>query len=285
MLTIEMERQLRLFAAEIRHACFKELCDRGFGHLGGSMSIIDTLAVLYGAIMNYKPDNPSWEHRDWFVLSKGHAGPALYATLALKGFFPESELSTLNQNGTRLPSHCSRKHTPGVDLTTGSLGTGLSAAVGVATGNKLLNRNSYIFCMVGDGELDEGQIWEAVLYSNAKKLDHLILFIDANKKQLDGFTDDICPLGSIEAKFQQFGWHAQTVDGHNITAIYNAVIQAKEHKGNPSVIILNTIKGKGCLMAENTPSNHHVTLDDRNANQQELERLQENIKRIKSEEM
>jgi transketolase len=246
------------FAAEIRHETLKELATLGFGHVGGAMSIIETLAVLYGGVMNIDPKNPRWEERDWLVCSKGHAGPAIYATLALKGYFDKELLSTLNQGGTSLPSHCDRNKTTGIDMTTGSLGQGMSTAIGVALGNRLDGRNNWTYLILGDGELDEGQVWEGALFANHFKLDNLIAFIDYNKQQLDGYTKDIMDLGDVAAKFESFGWNAQSIDGHDMEAIENAVEAAKAAKGVPSVIVLNTVKGKGCTFAEGILNNHHV---------------------------
>lgn len=245
-------------AAEIRHDTLKELAHLGFGHIGGAMSIVETLAVLYGGVMRIDPKNPRWEDRDWLVCSKGHAGPAIYATLAIKGYFPIKMLETLNQGGTNLPSHCDRNKTPGIDMTTGSLGQGMSTAIGVALGNRLDGRDSWTYLILGDGELDEGQVWEGALFANHFKLDNLIAFVDCNKQQLDGYTKDIMDLGDVAAKFGSFGWHVQCIDGHDAEAIESAIKAAKAVSGSPSMIVLNTVKGKGCSFAEGTISNHHV---------------------------
>jgi len=252
------QKQYEKFAAEIRHETLKELGHLGFGHVGGAMSVVETLAVLYGGVMRIDPKNPRWEDRDWLVCSKGHAGPAIYATLALKGYFPMEMLETLNQGGTNLPSHCDRNKTPGVDMTTGSLGQGMSTAIGVALGNRLDGRDNWTYLILGDGELDEGQVWEGALFANHFKLDNLITFVDYNKQQLDGYTKDIMDLGDIAAKFASFGWHVQNIDGHDVEAIENAIETAKSACGSPSMIVLNTVKGKGCTFAEGSPSNHHI---------------------------
>ena len=246
--------RLEAFAKEIRITTLKELGHLGFGHLGGAMSIVEVLAVLYGEVMKIDPKNPQWEERDWLVLSKGHAGPALYATLALKGYFPREMLFTLNQGGTKLPSHADRNLTPGVDMTTGSLGQGFSTGLGVALGHRLDGKDNNVYIILGDGECQEGQIWEGVLYGGNAKLDNLIVFVDYNKQQLDGFIDQINPLGDLRAKWEEFGWHAQEVDGHDVGAIYTAIQAAKATKGKSSVIILDTIKGKGCHFAEESNS-------------------------------
>lgn len=276
-------KELEIFAARIRLETFKELTTLGFGHVGGAMSIGDVLAVLYGEVMNVDPANKDWEERDYFALSKGHAGPALYATLALKGFFPMEMLKTLNQNGTKLPSHCSRVHTPGIDLTTGSLGQGISTAIGAALASRILGGKNYAYCIVGDGECDEGQIWEGVLLAAHQKLDNFILFVDANGKQLDGDVADICELGDIGEKFRAFQWDVQTVDGHDVGAIADAVIHAKEQKGRPSVIVLNTIKGKGCELSEKAEFNHHMMFPDAEENQKEIARMEQVIETMTAE--
>lgn len=247
------------FAKEIRIQALQALSNLGFGHIGGAMSAADVIAVLYGKVMNIDPKNPSWEDRDYFVMSKGHAGPALYATLALSGYFPLEELETINTNGTRLPSHCDRNNTPGIDMSTGALGQGMSTAIGIAHGNKLLNKDNYTYLLIGDGECDEGQIWEGALYAPQHKLNHLIAFVDLNKQQLDGYTKDILDLGDLRKKFEDFGWHAIEVNGHDTNAIENAVAAAKEIKDRPTMIVLDTQKGKGCHFAEGVLYNHHMT--------------------------
>lgn len=260
MLKEEKIKELKQFAIKIRIETLKEMGNLGFGHLGGAMSIVETLAVLYGSIMKIDPENPTWEERDWLICSKGHAGPAIYAALAMKGYFPMEELMTLNKPGTRLPSHCDRNKTPGIDMTTGSLGQGASLAVGVAMGHRMDKRKNKTYLILGDGELQEGQVWEAALMAAHQKLDSLIAFVDNNKQQLDGFTNEICGLGDIAGKFESFGWYAQEIDGADVGAIYEAVMKAQSNKGRPSVIVLNTIKGKSCCFAEGKADNHHVII-------------------------
>ncbi|HYE83441.1 MAG TPA: transketolase [Clostridia bacterium] len=270
----KMKKELEKFAARIRLETMKEFKALGFGHVGGAMSIVDTLAVLYGEVMNVDTKAPRWDDRDWLVVSKGHAGPAVYATLALKGYFPVEELLTLNKPGTNLPSHCDRNKTIGVDMTTGSLGQGVSTAIGTALGNRLDKKTSYTYLIVGDGECDEGQVWEGALFAAHQKLDNLIAFVDENKKQLDGYTKDVNDLGDIRAKFEAFHWHAQRIDGSDVEQIYNAIQEAKNTKGRPSVIVLDTIKGKGCSFAENAEANHHMVIEAAQADEaiEELER-------------
>lgn len=251
--------EMRVIAEGIRLVTLQELESFGSGHIGGSMSIVETLAVLYGSELRCDPANPSWEQRDRLVMSKGHAGPALYATLSLKGFFPKEMLSELNQGGGRLPSHCDRNKTPGVDMTTGSLGQGISSAIGVALGCRMNKSDSMTYLIVGDGECNEGQIWEGALFASANKLGNLIGFVDNNKQQLDGFTKDILDMGDISDKFRSFGWHVQEVNGHDTGAIQNAIIAAKANTGLPSMIVLDTIKGYGTFAA-GIEGNHHMSL-------------------------
>lgn len=254
--------QLKRLAADIRIQTIRMFADAGYGHIGGAMSIADVLAVLYGGVMTIDPKQPSWEERDRFVLSKGHSGPALYAALALKGYFPLEELKTLNRGGTKLPSHCDRLKTPGIDMTTGSLGQGVSCAMGIAMGLRMKGLESYTYLIIGDGELQEGQVWEGVQFAAHQKLDRLIAFVDYNKKQLDGWVDDICYPFDITNKFKSFGWHAQSVKGYDVKEIYQAVEQAKKEAGKPSVIILDTLKGKGCSFAENAEFNHYMNVSE-----------------------
>ena len=256
---MEKNKDIRVFAEEIRVETLKEFAHLGFGHVGGAMSIIETLAVLYGSEMHIDPQNPGLETRDKFVMSKGHAGPSLYATLALKGYFPLENLMTLNQGGTTLPSHCDRLKTPGVDMTTGSLGQGISTAIGLALGDRLMGRKDcYTYLMLGDGECNEGQVWEGAMFAAHYKLDHLIAFVDLNKQQLDGKTDDVMYMGDMVEKFKAFGWNTVKVDGHNVDAIKDAIDAAKAQSGKPSMIILDTVKGHGCLLAESIFPCHHI---------------------------
>ena len=253
----EKMKELRVFAQEIRVEALKTIGSLGFGHVGGSMSVVEALAVLYGDVMKVDPKNPHWADRDWCVMSKGHAGPAMYATLGLKGFYPVEQAYTLNQPHTNFPSHTDRTKTPGIDLTTGSLGQGMSTATGAALANKVDGRDNHVFVFVGDGECDEGQVWEAAQFAAHYKLDHLICFVDSNKRQLDGKVDDIMSHGKgIGAKFDAFGWNVIDVaDGNDVEQIYDAVQAAYATTGKPTCIVLNTVKGKGCTFAE--PSGAH----------------------------
>lgn len=260
MLSKEKLKELRILAIKIRMETVRAIGTLGFGHIGGSMSIADLLAVLYGEEMNIDPENPGWEKRDWLVCSKGHAGPAVYSTLGLKGYFPVEELKTLNKPGTHFPSHCDRNLTTGIDMTTGSLGQGSSAALGIALGNRLQGINNTTYLILGDGEIQEGQVWEMALCAAQQKADNLIAFVDYNKQQLDGYTKDINDLGDVKSKFESFRWFTQEIDGNNIEEIYNAIEKAKEVKGKPSAIIMNTIKGKGCSFAEGIEKNHSMQI-------------------------
>ena len=253
------KRELKQFAAEIRITLLEELKDRGFGHVGGSLSVCDLLAVLYGKVMNYKVEEPKWADRDKLVCSKGHAGPAVYATLALKGFFPKEELATLNRPGTNYPSHCDKNKTIGVDCTTGSLGQGTSQAVGMALGDKLKGRPSKTYLIVGDGELNEGQCWEAAMFTAAKKVTNLVWIIDDNKKQLDGPTAEILPTGDLRAKFEAFGFDAVRIPGNDVEALYDAL--TKEPADKPIAIIMDNIKGSGVKAVEETAANHSMTVN------------------------
>ena len=248
---------MKNIAKEIRALTIECIASIGQGHIGGSLSIVDALTVLYYKHMNIDPSNPKKEGRDRLVVSKGHAGPGVYATLAHKGYFPKEELSTLNKIGTNLPSHCDMNKTPGVDMTTGSLGQGLSCAIGLALGSKIKEDNAYIYAIIGDGESQEGQIWEAAFFASHKKLDNLIVFLDYNKMQLDGTLEEVNDSGNMYDKFKSFGFDTYSIDGHNIDEIIATIEKAKTVKGMPHMIVLNTIKGKGVSFAEAAKANSH----------------------------
>ncbi|EMO6900627.1 transketolase [Pluralibacter gergoviae] len=247
-------------ARDIRVATLKSLTHLGFGHYGGSMSVVETLAVLYGDVMRIDPGDPDWPGRDYFVLSKGHAGPALYSTLAIKGYFPVAELDTLNQNGTRLPSHPDRLKTRGVDATTGSLGQGISIAGGMALSHKLAGRTNRVFCIVGDGELNEGQCWEAFQFIAHHRLNNLTIFVDWNKQQLDGTLDEIISPFSLAEKFAAFGFDTVTVKGDDIPGLLAAVKPVPDAGVRPKVVILDSIKGQGVPCLEQLANSHHLRL-------------------------
>jgi transketolase len=248
-------------AKEIRKLTIEEIGTLGVGHIGGAMSVVDLLALLYFRKMKIDPARPQMDDRDWLVMSKGHAGPALYATLALKGFFPKDWLSTLNRGGTRLPSHCDRNKTPGIDMTTGSLGQGFSAAVGIALAHRIDGKNVRTFTVIGDGESDEGQIWEAAMLAGNRKLSRLIAFTDYNKQQLDGYTKDIADLDDLDAKWRAFGWNVLRVNGHDVEALDGAIDAACAQDEKPTMIVMDTIKGKGCSIAEGIENNHSMAFN------------------------
>ena len=260
MLDSGMKKDLQKLALKIRIGAVEEFKARGFGHVGGSLSVADVLAVLYGAVMKVDPKDPKMEGRDKLVCSKGHAGPAVYAALAIKGFFPYEDIKTLNQPGTDFPSHCDRNKTPGIDMTTGSLGQGTSLAVGMAMGDKIKGRDSRTFLIVGDGEIDEGQVWEAAMFAAGKKVNNLVWLIDNNKKQLDGYTEDILDTGDLRAKFEAFGFDAVRIDGSDLDQLYDALTKQAGEK--PIAIILDTVKGKGVKEVEETMSNHSMTMPE-----------------------
>ena len=246
-------------SADIRIWTIRGIASAGFGHIGGSASIADVLGVLYGGVMKIDPKNPKWEDRDWLILSKGHCAPALYAALAIKGYFPIDKLKTLNQNGTDLPSHADMQRVPGVDMSTGSLGQGLSNAVGICYAHRYFKRDNWTYCICGDGECNEGQIWEACETANSLSLDRLIVFIDWNKKQLDGKLEQINDPVDLECKFKAFGFDTITVKGYDTQAIFDGINQVKMNKGKPHCILLDTIKGLGVTMAEEAEANHYLS--------------------------
>lgn len=254
--------ELKQFATDIRRNILETLNQLGFGHYGGSLSIVEVLAALYGEVLDITVQNFSSKERDHFILSKGHAGPALYSTLYLKGFFDHDFLWSLNKNGTRLPSHPDRNLTPGIDMTTGSLGQGISVATGVAYAKKIQDSPYFTYTLVGDGELNEGQCWEAVQFAAHQELSHLITFVDDNKKQLDGTTAEISRTFDFVDKFAAFGWEAVRVDGSDIEAIIEAIQTFKNSSSNrPKCIVLDTIKVQGVDFLETMESNHHLRLD------------------------
>ncbi len=246
-------------AAEIRKLTIRAMEAAGYGHIGGSMSVCDALAVLYTQILNIDPNDSKKKDRDWVVLSKGHCGPALYAALAYRGYFNREELKTLNAGGTKLPSHCDRLKTNGVDISTGSLGQGLSLATGVALGNKYQGIGSTVYAIVGDGELQEGQNWEAIQFIAHRQPDNLVIIVDNNARQLDGYTKDICEPFCLKDKFTAFGIDALEADGHDVKEIYDALTGARESR-RPTAVILNTVKGYGCNFAEIEGFNHYMVI-------------------------
>jgi transketolase len=259
-------------AKEIRKLTINCIATLGVGHIGGSLSIADILSVLYFDQMNVDAKNPKMPNRDRFVLSKGHGGPAVYSTLALKGYFPIELLDTLNISNTNLPSHMDKNRTIGVDMTTGSLGQGFSAAVGMATAAQIDDAPFKVFAIIGDGESQEGQIWEAAMFAGNRKLDHLIAFTDYNKFQIDGAVNQVNDVSPLDKKWEAFNWHVQVIDGHDVIQIEQAILKAKSVKGKPSMIICNTIKGKGADFCENTAGSHNMPVTKEMA-EKAIERL------------
>lgn len=257
------EKAADRMAAEWRYIITDMICRSGSGHIGGALSIVEIMHTLYYRIMDVDPQNPGWPERDRLVLSKGHAAPVLYMALAEKGFFPKSWLKTLNEDGTKLPSHSDARTVPGIDATTGSLGQGLSVACGMAKAAQLAGRKNTVFCIIGDGESNEGQNWEAALFAAHNKLDNLVAITDYNKFQIDGSTDEILSLEPLTDKWRAFGWEVFEIDGHDWTDIYNKLSKAKSVKGKPSMVIAHTIKAKGCSLVENTAGSHNVKIPDR----------------------
>lgn len=247
-------------ARQIRKMTVDSIGYLGVGHIGGAMSVVEVLTVLNYKFINHDANDPNNPDRDRLVLSKGHAGPTLYSILADQEFFPQDWLHTLNVGGTHLPSHCDRNLTPGIDMTTGSLGQGLSAAVGIALGNRLDKVDRYVYCVIGDGETNEGQNWEAAMCAAQFKLNKLIAFTDYNKLQLDGFMVDVMSIDDLNAKWLAFGWNVIRVDGHDVRQIDDAILRAQKETVRPTMIILDTIKGKGVDFAENRSDNHNMNI-------------------------
>ena len=252
-----MENNMHKIANEIRGLTLECIASLGSGHIGGSFSIVDLLTVLYYKEMKIDPKNPTMENRDRLVVSKGHAGPAVYATLAHRGYFPKSELLTLNRIGTNLPSHCDMNKTIGIDMTTGSLGQGLSCGVGMALASRIKNNGSTTYVIIGDGELEEGQNWEAAEFAGVQHLDNLIVFLDNNKMQIDDYTANLTYVGNYVDKWSSFGFDAVEIDGHNYDEIINAIENAKKKPGKPQIIVLDTIKGKGVSFVEKALLGNH----------------------------
>jgi transketolase len=262
------ERYVRVFeelSTRIRMLTIETMESFGSGHIGGSMSIADLLGVLYGGVMRIDPKNPQWSGRDYLVCSKGHVGPVIYSALAILGYFDKEMLFTLNQKGTCLPSHCDRTKTPGIDMTTGSLGQGFSVAAGIAFGNKIDGKENRCFVIVGDGESQEGQIWEAMMFAAHNRLDNLLLFIDNNTKQLDGDLAEVNNITNYSERLRSFGWNSTDIDGHDVGQIYDAIVSSIENKGKPSAVVLHTKKGHGALYAEGGRFNHNIPVSHEEA--------------------
>lgn len=249
-------------ARTLRVSIVKTLHKSQSGHTGGSLSAIDMITALYFHIMRHDPENPQWEERDRFILSKGHAAPAQYVALAEAGYFPKEDLMMLRRLGSHLQGHPDSKGTPGVEVCTGSLGQGLSMANGMALGLRLDKRNSRVYALLGDGELQEGQVWEAAMASAHYRIDNLCALVDANALQIDGEVERVMTVGPIGDKFKSFGWNVTEIDGHDMEAIIKALESAKLVKEKPTAIVARTVKGKGIPRFEHKASYHGVAPND-----------------------
>ena len=250
------KKELEQKAKKVRQDIIEEVYSAKSGHPGGSLSIADILTVLYFREMNIQPENPDWEERDRFVLSKGHCSPALYSCLANRGFFPVEDLKTFRNINSYLQGHPDKNKVPGVDMTTGSLGQGLSAANGMAIAGKIDQKDYRVYCVLGDGEIEEGQIWEAAMAASQYKLDNLCVIVDNNNLQIDGTIEEVMSSYPIDEKFRSFGFQVINIDGHDIEEIIKAFEVAKNVKGKPTCIIAKTTKGKGITFMENQAGWH-----------------------------
>ena len=275
-----LKKQLELDAVRIRKGVIEGTYNAKSGHPGGSLSIAEILAYLYRAEMNIDPENPKKEDRDRFVLSKGHAAPALYAALANRGFFPVEDLKTLRKSDSYLQGHPNMNYGPGVDMSTGSLGQGISAAAGMALASKFKNDLFRVYAVLGDGEIQEGQVWEAAMFAASRKLDNLCIVVDNNNLQIDGTLEEVNSPYPIPEKFAAFGWNVIEIDGNSLDEVADAFAKAKECKGKPTAIIAKTVKGKGVSYMENQVSWHgaapkeeqyKIAMDELNKAEAELE--------------
>ena len=248
--------ELQKKAVEVRKGIVTGVYTATSGHPGGSLSAADLFTYLYFEEMNVDPKNPEDENRDRFVLSKGHTAPGYYAALALKGFFPIEDLKTLRHVGSYLQGHPDKKHTPGVDMSSGSLGQGLSVAVGMALAAKMQGKDYRTYCLCGDGEIQEGQIWEAAMFAGHRKLDNLCVIVDNNNLQIDGTVEDVCSPYPIDEKFKAFNFHVININGNDFDEIDKAFAEARAHKGEPTAIIAHTVKGKGVSFMEDKAGWH-----------------------------
>lgn len=272
--------ELEKIACEIRQDIISMVHESQSGHPGGSLSSTDILTALYFKEMNIDPKNPKWEDRDRFVLSKGHASPVLYATLAKKGYFPKEELMKFRKVNSMLQGHPDMKDTPGVDMSTGSLGQGLAAANGMALAAKIDKKDYRVYSVVGDGESQEGMIWEAAMLASHYKLDNLTVFLDNNGLQIDGKNTDVMNVEPLDEKFKAFGWNVLKINGHDLGEIFGALEESKKMKGKPTVIIASTVKGKGVCFMENKAEWHGNAPNDEQT-KEAIEELQELEKTVK----
>ncbi len=279
-MTNQTKRQLEIFATKVRMGVIEGTYNAKAGHPGGSLSIADLLTYLYNCEMNVDPQNPKMADRDRLVLSKGHAAPSLYAALALKGFFPTEEIKYLRKAGKMLQGHPDMKGITGVDMSTGSLGQGISTAVGMALSGKMTDEKFRVYTILGDGEIEEGQVWEAAMFAGNKNLDNLCAFVDYNNLQIDGTIEEVMSSLPIDAKFEAFGWNVVVIDGHDFDAIEDACNKAKECKGKPTCVVMKRVKGKGVSFMEDqcgwhgvapNAEQYAVAMDELNAKLAELE--------------
>ena len=254
--------ELEKMANEIRKDIVTAVHSAKSGHPGGSLSSADIFTYLYFEEMNVDPANPKWEDRDRFVLSKGHVAPGLYSTLAEKGYFPKEDLKTLRHTGSYLQGHPDMKHIPGIDMSSGSLGQGVSVAVGMAAAGKYDKKDYRVYTLTGDGEIQEGQIWEAAMWAGHRKLDNLVVIVDNNNLQIDGSVEDVCSPYPIDKKFEAFNFHVINIDGNDFDQIRAAFKEARETKGMPTAIIAKTVKGKGVSFMENAAGWHGKAPND-----------------------
>ena len=280
MLDNKKVTELKLIAANVRKHALTGVYNAASGHPGGSLSIADVLALLYFEVMNVDPKDPKNPDRDRFVLSKGHCAPALYGVLAEKGFFPKEDTATLRKTGSYLQGHPDMKGIPGVDMSSGSLGQGISAANGMALAGKIDNKDYRVYTILGDGELQEGQVWEAAMYAAHYKLDNLTAFVDFNGLQIDGNVADVMSPLPIDQKFAAFGWNVIVCDGHDFNELLDAINSAKETKGKPTMIVMKTVKGKGVSFMENNAGWHGNAPNEEQYNQA-IEEINAEIERIK----
>lgn len=271
--------ELQKIANEVRKGILRSVHSAKAGHPGGSLSATEIFTYLYCEELHVDPANPHMEDRDRFVLSKGHTAPGLYAVLAYRGFFPSEDLTTLRKWGSYLQGHPDMKLVPGVDMSSGSLGQGVSNAVGMALGAKLMEKDFRVYTLLGDGEIQEGQVWEAAMLAGHRKLDNLVVIVDNNGLQIDGRVEEVCSPYPIDKKFEAFNFHVINVDGHNFDELRGAFQKAKEVKGQPTAIIAKTIKGKGISFMENEAAWHGVAPNDQEfeAAMKELERIGESL--------
>ena len=274
-----LKKQLEITATKVRMGVIEGVYNAKSGHPGGSLSVADVLTYLYFAKMNVDPKNPQMPERDRLVLSKGHTAPALYSVLANRGFFPVEDLKTLRHIGSKLQGHPVMNKVPGVDMSTGSLGQGISAACGMALSAKISNKSYRVYSVLGDGEVEEGQVWEAAMFAAHNKLDNLVIFVDQNGLQIDGTVDEVAGIEPLDKKFESFGFEVFKIDGHDFNQIEDALNKAREVKGKPVAILAKTVKGKGVSFMENQVG-WHGTAPNKEQYEQATAELQAEIDRL-----